>query len=75
MDAKISIEINAPLQQQRRPRFKISRLGLRGGEILALAVDEGCLGVDEGCQECFSFTDVPQTDLKHFNLESSLGYA
>ena len=25
--------------------------------------------------ECFSFTAVPQTDLKHFNLESSLGYA
>ena len=38
--AKISTEINAPLQQQRRPRFKIGRLGLRGGEILALAVDE-----------------------------------
>ena len=25
--------------------------------------------------ECFSFTAVPQTDLKHFNLQSSLGYA
>ena len=25
--------------------------------------------------ECFPFTPVPQTDLKHFNLESSLGYA
>ena len=25
--------------------------------------------------ECFPFTAVPQTDLKHFNLESSLGYA
>ena len=25
--------------------------------------------------ECFSFTTVPQTDLKHFNLQSSLGYA
>ena len=25
--------------------------------------------------ECFSFTTVPQTDLKHFNLDSSLGYA
>ena len=24
--------------------------------------------------ECFSFTAVPQTDLKHFNLESSLGF-
>ena len=47
VDAKISTEINAPLQQQRRPRFKISRLGLRGGEILALAVDEGCLGGPE----------------------------
>ena len=23
--------------------------------------------------ECFSFTAVPQTDLRHFNLESSLG--
>ena len=46
-DAKISTEINAPLQQQRRPRFKIGRLDLRGGEILALAVDEGCLGGPE----------------------------
>ena len=25
--------------------------------------------------ECFSFTAVPQTDLKYFNLESSLGSA
>ena len=25
--------------------------------------------------ECFFFTAVPQTDLKHFNLESSLGNA
>ena len=25
--------------------------------------------------ECFSFTAVPRTDLTHFNLESSLGYA
>ena len=25
--------------------------------------------------ECFSFTAVPQTDLKYFNLESSLGNA
>ena len=25
--------------------------------------------------ECFSLTAVPQTDLKHFNLESLLGYA
>ena len=25
--------------------------------------------------ERFSFTAVPQTDLKHFNLESSIGYA
>ena len=47
VDAKISTEINAPLQQQRRPRFKIGRLGLRGGAISALAVDEGCLGGPE----------------------------
>ena len=40
VDAKISTEINAPLQQQRRPRFKIGRLG---GAISALAVDQGCL--------------------------------
>ena len=25
--------------------------------------------------DCFSFTAVPQKDFKHFNLESSLGYA
>ena len=47
VDAKISTEINAPLQQQRRPRFKIGRLGLRGGANLALAVDEVCLGGPE----------------------------
>ena len=47
VDAKISTEINAPLQQQRRPRFKIGRFGLRGGANLALAVDEGCLGGPE----------------------------
>ena len=40
MDAKISTEINAPLQQQRRPRFKIVLLGLRGEAISALAVDQ-----------------------------------
>ena len=47
VDAKIYTEINAPLQQQRRPRFKIGRLGLRGGANLALAVDEWCLGGPE----------------------------
>ena len=39
----ISTEINVPLQQQRRPRFKIVCLGLRGGAISASAVDQGCL--------------------------------
>ena len=43
VDAKISTEINVPLQQQRRPRFKIGRLDLRGGANLAVAVDQGCL--------------------------------
>ena len=47
VDAKISTEINAPLQQERRPRFKIGSLGLRGGAILALVVDEWCLGGPE----------------------------
>ena len=47
VDAKISTEINAPLQQQRRPRFKIGRLGLCGGAISALAVNQGCLGGPE----------------------------
>ena len=45
VDAKISTEINVPLQ--RRPRFKIGRLGLRGGAISALAVDQGSLGGPE----------------------------
>ena len=27
------------------------------------------------CSECFSFTPVPKTDLKHVNLESLLGKA
>ena len=40
VDAKISTEISVPLQQQRRPRFKIGSLGLRGGAISALAVDQ-----------------------------------
>ena len=30
-----------------RPRFKIGRLGLRGGANLALAFDQGCLGGPE----------------------------
>ena len=47
VDAKISTEINAPLQQQRRPRFKIGRLVLRCREILALAVDQVYLGGHE----------------------------
>ena len=47
VDAKISTEINAPLQQQRRPRFKIGRLGLRCGAISALAVDQVYLGGHE----------------------------
>ena len=47
VDAKVSTEINVPLQQQRIPRFNISRLGLRGGTIWALAVEEGCLGGPE----------------------------
>ena len=47
MDAKISTEINAPLQQQRRPRFKIGSLDLRGGANFELAVDEGCQGGPE----------------------------
>ena len=44
VDARISTEINVPLQQQRRPRFKISRLGLRCGASLASAIDQVYLG-------------------------------
>ena len=47
VDAKISTEINAPLQQQRRPRFKIGRLSLRGGAISALVVNQVYLGGPE----------------------------
>ena len=32
-------------------------------------------GSSQIAYECFPFTAVPQTDLKHFNLESSLGSA
>ena len=42
VDAKISTEINAPLQQQRRPRFKIG-----SGVISASAVDQVYLGGPE----------------------------
>ena len=47
VDAKISTEINVPLQQQRRPRFKIGSFGLRGGAISALAVNQVYLGGPE----------------------------
>ena len=47
VDAKISTEINASLQQQRRPRFKIGSFGLRGGAISALAVNQVYLGGPE----------------------------
>ena len=47
VDAKISTDINAPLQQQRRPRFKIGRLSLRGGAISALVVNQVYLGGPE----------------------------
>ena len=32
-------------------------------------------GSSQIAYECFPFTAVPQTDLKHFKLESSLGSA
>ena len=41
-DAKISTEVAVPLQQQRRPRFKIGSLGLT-----ASAVNQGYLGGPE----------------------------
>ena len=47
VDAKISTEINVPLQQQRIPRFKISLLGLRCRAISALAVNQVYLGGPE----------------------------
>ena len=49
VDAKISTEVAAPLQQQRTPRFKIGCTGLRGTgtAISAWAVDQGCLGGPE----------------------------
>ena len=47
VDVKIYTGINAPLQQQRRPSFKIGSLGLRCGVFSALAVDQGCLGGPE----------------------------
>ena len=43
VDAQIHTELNASLQQQRRPRVKICSLGLCGGVISALAVDQKCL--------------------------------
>ena len=48
----------------RRVSLEIDFSGLSGGAILASAVDQGCL-----CGP------VPQSDLKHFYLESSLGSA
>ena len=41
------MEVAAPLQLQRRPRFKIGRIGLRGGAILALTVNQECFGGPE----------------------------
>ena len=42
VNAKISTDVAAPFQQQRRPRFKFGCPGPRDGAISALTVDQGC---------------------------------
>ena len=47
IDARISTEVTAPLQQQRRHGFKIGSLGPHYGATLVLVICQGCLGGTE----------------------------